>query len=548
MIKNVLKQIQWLRKESKPFHTAIIYSTIIDLLSMGLSLAAIYFSKQTIDIATGNPNGNLWAHAAGMIACIVGSMIAGMLNPWMIERNSMKFQMQLQMLLNGRMMAASWKSAQQWHTGDILNRLVKDCAEVVQLVVFTVPSLCVTLVELVAALVFLFILDSRIAWLILFSSPLLLLSKIYYKRMRKLSKEWKSNDSLVTSVLQENTNARLLIASLGAENVRNALLEEGLQNRLHTGMQQLKIGIYSKTILQSVFHTGYFLAFLLGIYYLSKDLITFGTMVAFIQLVGRIQGPILQFIGFVPGLIRVRASVERIMELEECPSSRKRNRNIIRQAEYLKVEDLHFGYSDGEIINGMSFTVKAGEPLAIMGHTGVGKTTLIRLIASILEPNQGNILLKGDGKDWDTAELERTNFVYVPQGNSLFSGTIRDNLRMVNREASDEQLKEALGTACADFVWDLAQGLDTEIGENGLGLSEGQAQRLAVARAMLLPGSVWIFDEVTAALDAGTAQQLITNLLEKGKDKILLFVTHDAALRDRCVRTIQCDASVSGDC
>jgi ABC-type multidrug transport system fused ATPase/permease subunit len=274
---------------------------------MGLSLVAINFSKQTIDIATGNPNGNLWAHAAGMIACIVGSMIAGMLNPWMIERNSMKFQMQLQMLLNGRMMAASWKSAQQWHTGDILNRLVKDCAEVVQLVVFTVPSLCVTLVELVAALVFLFILDSRIAWLILFSSPLLLLSKIYYKRMRKLSKEWKSNDSLVTSVLQENTNARLLIASLGAENVRNALLEEGLQKRLHTGMQQLKIAIYSKTILQSVFHTGYFLAFLLGIYYLSKDLITFGTMVAFIQLVGRIQGPILQFIGFVPGLIRVRA-------------------------------------------------------------------------------------------------------------------------------------------------------------------------------------------------------------------------------------------------
>lgn len=548
MIKNALKQIQWIRKESKPFHTAIIYSTLIDLLSMGLSLAAIYFSKQTIDIATGNPNGDLWAHAAGMIACIVGSMIAGMLNPWMIERNSMKFQMQLQMLLNGRMMAASWKSAQQWHTGDILNRLVKDCAEVVQLVVYTVPSLYVTLVELVAALVFLFILDSRIAWLILFSSPLLLLSKIYYKRMRKLSKEWKSNDSQVTSVLQENTNARLLIASLGAENVRNALLEEGLQNRLHTGMQQLKIAIYSKTILQSVFHTGYFLAFLLGIYYLSKDLITFGTMVAFIQLVGRIQGPILQFIGFVPGLIRVRASVERIMELEECPSSRKRNRNIIRQAEYLKVEDLHFGYSDGEIINGMSFTVKAGEPLAIMGHTGVGKTTLIRLIAGILEPSQGNILLKGDGKDWNTAELERTNFVYVPQGNSLFSGTIRDNLQMVNREASDEQLKEALGTACADFVWDLAQGLDTEIGENGLGLSEGQAQRLAVARAMLLPGSVWIFDEVTAALDAGTAQQLITNLLEKGKDKILLFVTHDAALRDRCVRTIQCDASVSGDC
>ena len=538
MIKNTVKQIQWIRKESKPFHKAIIYSTIIDLLSMGLSLAAIYFSKQTIDIATGNQDGGLWTHAALMIACILGSMITGTLNPWLIERNSMKFQMQLQMLLNGRMMTASWKNAQQWHTGDILNRLVKDCTEVVQLVVYTVPSLFVTLVELMAALLFLFMLDSRIAWLILFSTPLLLLSKIYYKRMRKLSQEWKRKDSHVTSVLQENTNARLLIASLGAENVRKTLLEEGLQNRLQTGMEQLKIAIYSKSVLQSVFNIGYFLAFLLGIYYLSSHLITFGTMVAFIQLVGRVQGPILQLISFVPGLIRVRASVERIMELDECQSGRKRKQNIIRQAEYLKIEDLHFGYSECEIIKGMSFTIKAGEPLAIMGHTGVGKTTLIRLIAGILEPNQGNILLKGDGNDWNTAELERTNFVYVPQGNSLFSGTVRENLRMVNPEASDEQLKEVLDIACANFVWDLPQGLDTEIIENGVGLSEGQAQRLSVARAMLLPGSVWIFDEVTAALDRATANQLVTNLLEKGKNKIILFVTHDIALKEQCAQTI----------
>ena len=220
MIKNTIKQIQWIRKESKPFHASILYSTIIDLISMCLSLAAIYFSKQAIDIATGNQSGDLWAHAILMIACILGSMITGILNPWMIEKTSLKFQMKMQMLLNGRIMAASWKNAQQWHTGDILNRMVKDCNEVIQLVVYTVPSLCVTLVELMAALVFLFVLDSRIAWLVLFSTPLLLLSKIYYKRMRKLSKEWKKDDSHVTSVLQENTTARMLIASLGAEKVR----------------------------------------------------------------------------------------------------------------------------------------------------------------------------------------------------------------------------------------------------------------------------------------------------------------------------------------
>ena len=535
---NIIKQIRWIRKESKPFHTAILYSAIVDLLSMGLSLAAIYFSKQSIDIATGNQSGDLWTHAMLMIACIIGSMTAGILSPWITERVSMKFQIQLQTLLNGRMMDASWKSAQRWHTGDILTRLVKDCSEVVQLVVFTVPNLCVTLIELAAALLFLFMLDTRIAWLILLSTPLLLISKVYYKRMRKLSKDWKENDSQVTSVLQENTNSRLLIAALGAEKARKTLLEEGLQTRFHTGMEQMKIAIFSKAVLQSVFHIGYFLAFLIGIYYLSENLITFGTMVAFIQLVGRAQAPILQVISFVPGLIRVRTSVERVMELDECPSRRIRKRGIIRQAEGLTVNNLQFGYNEHKIIKGMNFTIKAGEPLAIMGHTGAGKTTLIRLIAGILEPDKGNTILKGDGNEWDTAELERTNFVYVPQGNSLFSGSIRENLRMVCPNVTEDCLKEVLEVACADFVWELPQGLDTEIGENGYGLSEGQAQRLAVARALLLPGSVWIFDEVTAALDAKTAHQLVTNLLERGKEKIILFVTHDAALKEQCAQTI----------
>ena len=538
MTTNIIKQIRWIQKESKPFHTAIIYSAFVDMISMGLSLAAIYFSKQTIDIATGNQNGDLWTYAILMIACIIGSMTAGILNPWITERVSMKFQMQLQTLLNGRMMDASWKSAQQWHTGDILNRLIKDCSEVVQLVVFTLPYFFVTLIELAAALVFLFMLDTRIAWLILLSTPLLLISKIYYKRMRKISKEWKNNDSQVTSVLQENTNGRLLIASLGAEETRKTLLEEGLQTRFHTGMEQLKIAIFSKAVLQSVFNIGYLLAFLIGIYYLSEDLITFGTMVAFIQLVGRVQGPILQLIGFIPGLIRVRASVERVMELDECPCGKRRKKGIVKQVEKLTINDLHFGYSEQKIIQGLNLTIKAGEPLAIMGHTGVGKTTLIRLIAGILEPDKGNSILKGDGMEWDTAELERTNFVYVPQGNSLFSGTIRENLCMVCPKATDVSLKEVLDIACAEFVWNLPQGLDTKIGENGYGLSEGQAQRLAVARALLLPGSVWIFDEVTAALDANTSHQLVTNLLRKGKDKIILFVTHDTALKEQCTQTI----------
>lgn len=536
--KESCRQIVWVWRMTHSYRGAISWSALIDLLGMVLSLMAIYFSKQAIDVATGSLGGNLWWNAGLMVACVVGSMLTGICNPWITEKVYMKFQMKLQSSLNERLMTASWKDSQSWHTGDILNRLTKDCEEVVQLVVYTLPSVGVTFVKLLASFAFMCFLDTRIAWILLASTPLLLLSKVYYRKMRQLSREWKTCDSRIVSVLQENMTARMLIASLGAEKVRNTLLEEEQKNRFRIGMEQLKFSTYSKGILRTVFNGGYFLAFLLGIYYLSKSVISFGTMIAFIQLVGRIQGPVLQLIGFVPGLIRVRASVERMMELDECWSGRKRQEKPIGRVDVLEIKNVDFAYRHRRIIENLSVTIKPGEPLAVIGPTGVGKTTLIRLIVGILEVDRGSIILTSGNQNWDTTSLHRLNFVYVPQGNSLFSGTIRENLQMVDCSVSEERLKEVLTLACADFVWNLPSGLDTEIGEKGFGLSEGQAQRLAVARALLLPGAVWIFDEVTSALDAKTATRLVHNLIETGKDKILIFVTHDAALKEQCMHVL----------
>lgn len=533
------KQMDWIWGISRDFRGAILFSGIIDLLGMSLSLVAIYFSKRSIDIATGTLEGNLWVNAGIMVACIVVSMCSGIFTPWITEKVSLRLQMRLQNLMHDRMMEASWSESQQWHTGDILNRLTKDCEEVVQLMVHTLPSVGVTVVKLMASFGFLCFLDTRIAWIILASTPLLMLSKLYYKRMRVLSQEWKKCDSRIVSALQENMTARMLIASLGAEKVRKDLLREGQEIRFQVGMEQLKFSTYSKGVLRTVFNGGYFLAFLFGLYYLSVRVISFGTMLAFIQLVGRVQGPVLQLIGFVPGLIRVRASVERLIELDECGAAKERSAIRIEEPEKLVVQGLHFGYNRRKVIENLNVEVHSGEPLAIMGPTGVGKTTFIRLVAGILEPDIGSICVKAQERMWQTADLHRLNFVYVPQGNSLFSGTIRDNLRMVDREVTEERMKEVLDMACADFVWTLPQGLDTEIGEKGFGLSEGQAQRLAVARALLLPGKICIFDEVTSALDAETGRRLVGNLLKTGKEKIMLFVTHDAALMEQCTHVIR---------
>lgn len=535
------RQMAWVGRMFRPYRKKILYSACIDLLGMGLSLVSIYFSKRAIDIATGTQEGELWMNAAAMVVCILGNMLAGIYTSWISEKVWLKSLVRLQNLLNERLMAASWIEAQKWHTGDILNRLTTDCAEVVMLMVYTLPSVVVTLIKLVASFGFLCMLDVRIAWILLASTPFLLLSKLYYRKMRKLSQEWKMCDSRIVAVMQENMSSRLLIGSLGAEGVRRTLLEEEQENRYRVGMEQLKFGTYSKGVLRSVFNGGYFIAFLFGIYYLSQKWITFGTMIAFIQLVGRVQGPVLQLIGFVPGLIKVRASVERMMELDECGSGRQRTQNRLEKVEALELRNVHFGYDQRKVLEAMDLTVLPGEPLAVMGPTGVGKTTLVRLVAGILEPEAGRIVLRKGENEWDCAGLDRLNFVYVPQGNTLFSGTVRENLQMVDRTVSEERIKEVLQMACADFVWKLPEGLDTKIGESGFGLSEGQAQRLSVARAMLLPGKVWILDEVTSALDAVTAERLIGNLLEVGKDKIMIFVTHDATLKDRCAHAIYLD-------
>jgi ABC-type bacteriocin/lantibiotic exporter with double-glycine peptidase domain len=288
------------------------------------------------------------------------------------------------------------------------------------------------------------------------------------------------------------------------------------------------------------FQAGHAIAFLWGVYGISTGSVTYGMMTAFLQLVGQIQRPLVDMSSNIPSIIHATASIDRLAELENLPIEDSGESLIMDGNAGIFIEDISFAYpdSDRDILNDFSFDFKPGSRTAIVGPTGVGKSTLIRLLLSLLRPRKGTISLytETSGKD-DRVEISpstRGNLVYVPQGNTLFSGTIRENLLMGNPAATDAQLCDALFTAAADFVFDLPSGIETQCFESGAGLSEGQAQRIAIARALLRPGSILLLDEFSSALDAETETLLLERLTTRLPSHTMIFITHRDKIIDYC--------------
>ena len=341
------------------------------------------------------------------------------------------------------------------------------------------------------------------------------------------------------TVMQENLSKRILVRSLGATGYRKQKLHETQEKLFKLGMEQIKFSTFTQGVMGITFGGGYLCAFLWGIFQLHNHEITFGTMTAFLQLVGQVQGPFLGLISIPPSLVRGWTSVERLMALFEDVEPDE-HPVYIDQPLTLDFREVSFGYEEGQpVLDRFTATFHPGNSTAIAGPTGTGKTTIIRLILALVYPEKGRIdLTTDDGRTLSVTPDLRINFVYVPQGNTLLSGTIRENLWLGSPGVDEETLHKVIRLACAEFVFSLPEGLDTRIGEHGYGLSEGQAQRIAIARALLRPGRIWLFDEASSALDTGTTTRLMDNLLQWGKNNTLIFVTHDPRLMERCDQVI----------
>ncbi|WP_293937373.1 ABC transporter ATP-binding protein [Sphingobacterium sp. UBA5996] len=542
MISSSLKQhLHWAWSISKGYRSRLSLYFILELICIVLSLLFVYLSKKAVDTATMPGQLPLKWLLIGIIATIALNVGIKGYSGRLMERIKLMLTLELQRHMLDAQMLSVWKLIKNWHTGDIQIRIQTDCEEVANTIANTLLSFVLTAIQLLASVGFLWYMDPMLALMILAISPLFVFSKLYFRKMRKLSQEVKAEESNFANVLQENLRFRLLIRAMSAFPKRRAKLTESQAQLFALKMRQINFSTYTQGAMKVAMNAGYLIAFIWGIYRLQSGLISFGTMTAFLQLVARIQSPILALIAYIPGFVRFRVSADRLLELQAGEMEPQVPQQRLQHTQELRINDLSFRYEDKWVLQNLNLSLKAGEPTAIIGPSGKGKTTLIRLLLALLKAEKGQITLRDGDGERPLSASHRINFAYIPQGNSLFSGTIRENIMLHANENSPLDMQEALRIAGAEFVFDLPDGINTHIGESGIGLSEGQAQRIAIARGLMHDGDIWLFDEVTSALDRTTADALIQRLLEYGKNKLCLFVTHDLHLAERCQQRIYLD-------
>ena len=533
--------LKWLWSASSGVRGRVVACAAAGAVYVVASLGFVWICKELIDAVTSTRGEYLAPLVAGMIVCMVVQIMMSALETRISAKGDVSLKNRLRFRLFSNLMESRWDGKETFHSGDTLNRVMEDVRVIAEAVTKSAPAVAVAGVQFLAAFAFLFMLQPGLAWTIPgIMLAVLLLSRTYVRRMRKLTKDIRTTESSMQSLMQESLQNRVVLHTLErTSHVTDTL--SGQQNDLQDQvLDKTSYSIFARTVIQFGFSAGYAAAFLWGVFGIRSGAVTFGMMTAFLQLVGQIQRPIMNMSRQLPSLINSLTAAERLAEVEELPSEDKGEPVELGKSVGLRFADVTFSYKGSErvILNSLSHDFIPGSTTALLGETGVGKSTMMRLMLGLLHPEKGSVEIYNSWRTVAASPQTRCNIVYVPQGNTLMSGTIRENLLLGDPDATDGQLEDVLHLAAADFVKDLPDGLDTLCGEKGAGLSEGQAQRIAIARALLRKGGVLLLDEPTASLDTQTEEILLKRLSEHLAGRTLILVTHREAAAALCDETL----------
>ena len=508
---------------------------LLGLLNVAFSLYFIWVSKELVDIATTH-QGAFWPKVVELgIVMLLRILIMG-IRQFLVNHSDIKLTNSIRQRLFSQAMNAPWRGREDMAVGDVMSRLGEDVRVVVSCLTSDMPQLVLSICQLLAASWFLFVLQPALLWAVLAITPVaLLMSKIFYKTTRKLTQKIREEEADINSHLQESLLNRAMLISLQRVSLMIERLA-GKQEQLYgTYKRRIAFTVQARLFIHFTFMAGYVAAFVWGAHGIMLGTVTYGMMTAFLQLVAQVQGPMLTLSELLPKMVQATTATDRLRALgdntdltvETDASDARTDAPAVPQDIVLK--RVSFRYPDGErnILQELNLVFPAGSATAIVGPTGSGKSTLVRLLLGLLKPTKGSI------------NTGNQRIAYVPQGNSLLRGTIRDNLQLGKLDATEEEMREALRRASALFVYDLPLGLDTPCGEKGSGLSEGQAQRIAIARALLQPGTVMILDEASSALDPQTERQILEEIQHTQTGKTLIWVTHHEVVKEYMQRVVE---------
>lgn len=542
--KSILTIAKWLWTIARGNRLQMFLNALIGIMQVAASLLSVYAVKHAIDVASHETEGNLYLAIAFMGGIILADFLLGVSSVWVRSLLGVKAQNRLQQVMLERVLRSEWQARNVRHSGDIINRLEGDVGVVVGFLTETLPSALATLMLFLGAFSYLYTMDPLLALITIAIVPVcVLLSKFYVKKMRRLNRDVRDSDSKIQSVMQETVQHATLIKTLESDSAMIGRLSASHAELRHNIVRRTMFSVLSNFTMNFGFAFSYLLTFAWSAVRLSAGTLTFGGMTAFMQLVMKIQGPARSLAKLLPRSVSVLTAAERLMELEDVPEEETGEPLVVDAPCGVYLDNVTFRYADDEhdVFNHFSYSFLPATATAVIGETGVGKTTLIRLLLALTRPTEGRVMIGQDEQHaTEVTHLHRYNFVYVPQGNTLISGTIRDNLLLAKSDATDDELHRALHTSCADFVFTLPKQLDTLCSEGGGGLSEGQMQRIAIARALLRDRPVMLFDEATSALDPETERLLLQNIMQR-QDKTVIFITHRMAVCDYCTQVLRLD-------
>ena len=534
-----MKYVAWIIQNMAGIRWNTLIRVVVGITQVVLGLVMIWFSKQFIDVTirTGT-NQEVIMMVALLVSLVVTGILLRQLYYYMTTKantfQSNSIRLHVFSSLFRRQMYED-----QLHSGDVTSRLSKDIDTVADVTTSLLPQFIVTGVQLTGAFLLMYSMDRRLSLALLIITPFVVgFGKLFAHRLRNMTLDIRQQESTIQMQVQEGMEHNAVLRSLGSEQWVTDRLSDMQDQLMGRVLRRTRFTVVTRLMLAFTFSLGYLMAFVWGGLQLRAGVITFGVMTSFLQLVGQIQHPILNMLNMMPQFFYAMASIDRLNELTTAPEQvSTTDAQQLAGPVGVVARDVSFTYASGDraVLSHFSHDFRPGSKTAIMGATGIGKTTLFRLMLAFIKPDSGEIAVFCNDKTLlPVDEHTRKHFVFVPQGNTLMSGSVRYNLQLARPEATDEELRQVLHVAMADFVYSLPNGIDTLLGERGVGLSEGQAQRIAIARGLLRPGGIMLLDEISSSLDEQTEHELFSRIFDYCHDKTMIFITHRPAVSLLC--------------